>query len=607
MTRLYRALLHLYPASFRCEYGDELTAVFAQRATERGRFIATAEAVADVLPSAVAAHADILRQDLRYTVRAMSRAPGFVATAVLVVALGVGANTAAFTLADFVLLRPLPFPEPDRLVKIWETTPGYSRMEASAANYRDWKTLTSSFSGMGAYTDYAVNLVSTTDAPRRITTAMVTFDLMPMLGVNAALGRAIAPADSFGEPVIVLSHALWQSQFAGDPGILGRHVRLDGVSSVVIGVMPQTFHFPTRDIEAWTPLVLGPQQFLDRGDNWLQVLARLRPGTSLERGAADVSLAMTQLVRKFPKELENTGVATIRLREETSARSRVMVLALCGAALCILLLACANLASLLLARAINRERELAVRAALGAGRERIVRQLVTESVALALLGGLAGLLVAKTVLPALSFLVPESLPIGEQPLIDPRVLAFAALIIAVTGLAFGVVPAVRAGGAKTFDGLREGARAGGGRKQRLRAALVAVEIAMSVVLLASSVAMAAAGRALEQRDTRALVRRLLLAGGLGAAFLLVQGYEWIRLVSYGLTAWSGAYGTTFYTVIGTHAAHVVAAVVWVAVTAWLAASGRFVDGRTGTLRACAIYWHFVVALWPVLYVAVYLL
>jgi putative ABC transport system permease protein len=485
VRRFYRALLHLFPASFRNEYGGELTSVFLQRVADRGRLVASLDAIADVVPNAVAVHADVLAQDLRYAARAMGRAPGFVLTAVLVVALGVGANTAAFTVADFVLIRPLPFPQPDRLVKIWERTPGYSRMEASPANYRDIKALTTSVAGMAAYSTSAGNLVGG-DVPRRLASALVTFDLMPLLRVNALLGRTITPADSFTSPVAVLSYAVWQSQFGAEESIIGREIRLDGTARVVVGVMPPAFNFPSRETEIWIPLALQSQQLTDRNDNWLEIVGRLRPGVSFETAKANLDVAWTQIGRTYPKELENTGVNVLRLRDELSEKSRMMLFALCAAALCILLLACANLASLLLARAIARGREIAVRAALGAGRERIVRQLATESLLLALLGGVAGILVARAAIPALARLVPATLPIAEQPALDGRVLVFAALLVAVTGLAFGVVPAIRAGGTAGFADLRAGARGGGGRKQRGRAVLVAIELAASVVLLISS-------------------------------------------------------------------------------------------------------------------------
>ena len=483
--RFYRALLHLYPASFRNEHGDELARLHSHRVAEVGMVAANLEAIADVLPNAATAHRDILAQDLRYALRAMRRAPSFVLTAVLVVALGVGANTAAFTLADFVLIRPLPFPAADRLVKVWQSTPGYGRMEPSPANFRDLKLLTRSFASMGAYTTSAANLVGA-DAPRRLTTAMISFDVMPTLGVGAAMGRGIGPADSLASNVAVLSDGLWRSQFGTDVSVIGRTIRLDGVARVVVGVMPPSFNFPTRDVDVWIPLVLEPRLLVDRNDNWLEVIARLRPSASLTTANADVGLAWSQLVRRYPKELERTGAHVIGLRDELPRKARILLLALCGAAVCILLLACANLASLLLARAIARGREIAVRAALGAGRERIVRQLTTESLLLAVLGGAAGVLVAKLALPLLGRLVPDSLPIAEEPIIDSRILLFAALVVTVTGLAFGVLPAIRAGGLRAFDDLRAGARAGGGRKQRARSVLVAIEIAASVVLLISS-------------------------------------------------------------------------------------------------------------------------
>jgi len=481
----HRALLHLYPASFRTEYGEELARLYAHRAAEVGAFAAAVEAIADVVPNAAAAHADILGRDLRYSLRTLRRAPAFVITAVLVVALGIGANTAAFTLADFVLIRPLPFPQAERLVKVWQSTPGYGRMEASPANFRDLKLLTRSFVGMGAYTTSAANLVGA-DAPRRLETAMVSFDVMPTLGVNAAMGRGIDPTDSIASDVAVLSYGIWRSQFGGDAGMIGRPIRLDGVRRTVIGVMPPSFNFPMRDVDVWTPLVLDPRQFADRNDNWLEIIARLRPGASLAAANADVALAWSQLARRYPKELERSGAHVIGLRDELPRKARVLLLALCGAALCILLLACANLASLLLARAIARGREIAVRAALGAGRERIVRQLTTESLLLALLGGVAGIVLAKLAIPMLGRLVPDSLPIAEAPTIDSRILLFAALVVAVTVFTFGVLPAIRAGGARAFDDLRAGARSGGRRKQRARSVLVVIEIVASVVLLISS-------------------------------------------------------------------------------------------------------------------------
>jgi len=501
--RFYRALLLLYPVSFRAEYGAELRAAF-ERQHPAGDVFATlamvAAAIADVVPNALAVHWDILRQDLRYMLRAIRQSPGFAVTAVLVVALGVGANTAAFSVADFVLIRPLPFPQPDRLIKLWEKTPGYGQMELSPGNYRDWKASAKSFTSMGAYTDVEVNLTGAGE-PQRLHIGWVTSDLFSVLGVRPLIGRLFNAADTVAGRSVILSYALWQTQFGADTRILGSGVELDGAAYSVIGVMPPDFHFPTRDIALWTTMGFDADALADRANNYLDAVGRLRDGATLESARAEVDVIAARLRREFPKDNESTGAAIFRMTDDLSARSRLLLLALCGAALCILLLACANLANLLLARAVSREREIAVRAALGAGRERLVRQLVTESVVLAVMGGAIGLLVAVVAVPGLARLVPDNLPIEQAPTLNVRVLVFAAATIALTGLGFGIVPALRAGAGRGMSGLRDGARAGGGRRQRVRGALVAIEVMASVVLLVSSGLLVRAMWRLQSVDT----------------------------------------------------------------------------------------------------------
>jgi putative ABC transport system permease protein len=284
----------------------------------------------------------------------------------------------------------------------------------------------------------------------------------------------------------VLGYGLWQSQFGGDPGVLGRGVNLDGASYRVIGVMPPGFHFPTRDAQLWTHLVLREQDYADRDNNYLEAVGRLKPGVTMDQARAALERTAERLRREYPETNEDAGFSFFAMRDTMSPRYRVMLLGLGGASLCILLLTCANLANLLLVRAGARERELAVRAALGAGKERLARQLVTESLALAAAGGLAGLALAAAAMPVLSLLVPGTLPIAGRPSLDLRVVALAAAITALTGLGFGLLPAVRVGGRSGFVALREGARAGGGRKLGLRSVLVAVEVAASLVLLISS-------------------------------------------------------------------------------------------------------------------------
>ena len=512
--RFYRALLLLYPTSFRAEYGDELCDAFAmRRAGDRGILgaIATAiAAIADVVPNAVATHWDVLRQDLRYTARGLRQAPGFAITAVLVVALGVGANTAAFSVADFVLFRPLPFPQPERLMMLWERTPGY-QMELSPGNYADWKSQAKSFSAMGAYFSNAVNLTGSGE-PRRIETARVTWDLFPTLGARAFAGRLFAASDTVAGQSLVISHDLWQTQFGADPNVIGRSVELDGSPYTIIGIMPPSFHFPNRDIGIWKTMQFTTDDLAPRNDNFINVVGRLRPGVTVDAARAELSLIAKRLEERFPVENKETGASITRLSDQLSDRARLLLLALCGASLCILLLACANLGNLMLARAVARERELAVRAALGAGRERLVRQIVTESILLSALGGVASVFVALIAVPMLSRLVPNSLPIAEQPAVDLRALAFAGVVVLITALAFSLAPAIRASASATFAGLRNDVRSGGSARQRIRSVLVVVEVMASVVLLISSGLLVRAMWRLQAVDPGFRVENVLTAG-----------------------------------------------------------------------------------------------
>ena len=477
--RFYRALLRLYPASFRAEYGEEMCAVLAKRRTS------LLAAVFEVLSNAPAVHWDILRQDLRYTARTLARAPGFTAVAILVLALGIGANTAVFSVTDYVLLRPLPFPSADRLVKLWETLPGYRHMELSPADYRDWKRMNTVFEETGAISTNAVNLIGE-GAPERVQVASVTGSLFAVLGVQALLGRPITPTDDRdGAPLTtVLSYGLWQRAFGGDAGVLGRKLSLNGTPYLVIGVMPPEFRFPDQEVELWMPFGFAEAADADRNNNYLEGVARLRPGVSLEQARAAMDVIAGQLRRQYPKELEHTGATVDRLRDDISQQRRLLLFALAGAALCVLLIACSNLANLLLARAMARQKELAVRTALGAGRERLIRQLVTESMVLSLAGGLFGVILAGLALPMLTKLVP-ALPVSGVPSIDVRVLGFAVILTLLTGVGFGVVPALRACRGD-LAGLREGSRSGGGRKTGMRSALILAEVTLSVVLLISA-------------------------------------------------------------------------------------------------------------------------
>ena len=488
---IYRLLLYLYPASFRADYGDEMEAIFRLHLRDsRGlaRIGLWLRVVHEVIMNAPAAHWDILKQDLRYTTRTLNRARSFALTAVVVTALGVGANTAAFSVADFVLLRPLPFADPEALVRLCEgprSGGGWGCMnELSPSNYRDFKAMSSSFEAMGAFTGAGVNLVGVGE-PRRLEIAPVTQEVLPLLGVHPALGRVFEAREG-DRSAAVISYGLWQSQFGGDSSVVGRTVRLDGVAHTIIGVMPRDFYFPTRNVQMWTALSFRNEDYEDRTNTYIRAVARLKPGVTFDQARADLDLIANRLARDYPDTNAETGISFFRIRENMSPRFRLMLMALGGASLCLLLLTCANLANLLLARAAARERELAVRAALGAGRERLMRQLVTESLILTFVGGAAGVLVAAAGVPLFASLVPDTLPIATEPHLDMRVIGFAALFTTLTALGFGLFPAIRAGRRTTFDALREGVRAGGGAKQRLRAVLVTVEVAMSVVLLVTS-------------------------------------------------------------------------------------------------------------------------
>jgi putative ABC transport system permease protein len=427
---------------------------------------------------------DAVQQDVHYACRTFVRNPAFAVVATLTVALGVGATTAAFSITDRVLIRPLPFVDSARLVKLWQTRPEGEDL-LSPANFRDWKRLSRSFESIAAYQRLSANLTQGGD-PTRVEGVSVTADLFPALGVKPSLGRAFSPEDDREgvAATLILSYGLWQSQFGGDVGVLGRRVLLDDQPYVVIGVMPRSFSFPTRDAEIWTAIRLAERDFQNRADTHLECVARLRAGISVTQARTELQTITAQLEREYPRENADVGAAVTFFRDEVSDRTRSTLLALFGAAACVLLIGCSNLANLLLARSLARRSELSVRSALGAGRARLVQQLLTETMLLVFGGGALGIVLATGAAPRLVQLIPQTLPIEASVAVDMRVLAFAVCLTLVTGLIFGVIPALKV--SRDFGGLQAGPRVAGGPNERLHSALVIAEVAASVVLLVLS-------------------------------------------------------------------------------------------------------------------------
>ena len=521
---LYRLLLFAFPAHVRREFGDDMAAMFAQQLAEHKRHHRSSislwiRAVADALLTGMAdrlragerqrmsrvagsggtkpanrwrwwVHAFI--QDLKHGARVLAHQPGVTIVAVLTLALGIGANSAIFSAVNAILLRPLPYEAPDRLVTLWEKRPAEGVMDnvVSPADFVDWTKMTTSFQGMAAMTWVPGDLTGAGD-PVRLLVGAVSPSFFDVFGVKPMLGRTFREDEgTMGRHrVVILGHAVWATRFGRDRSIVGRQLSLNGVPHEVVGVLPETFEFPDDTLDLWAPLPHdGLTVPLPRANHQYSVFARLKDGVTLEQARTDMDRVGKILEQQYPDTNRGHGGWAASLEDRLKTPVRKSLLLLLGAVAFVLLIACVNVANILLAKAAGRRREMAVRAAVGAGRARLAGQMLTESLLLACLGGLASLLVAWWGIALLRQLAPDGVPLlGLSHLgLEPRVLAFTAALSLATGILFGFLPAWHLAGQDVNASLKDGGRSPAGVRRGLRVALVVSEIALASLLLVAA-------------------------------------------------------------------------------------------------------------------------
>lgn len=428
---------------------------------------------------------ETLLQDVRYSVRTLLKKPAFTAIVILTLALGIGANSAIFSVLNTLLLRPLPYSDPDRLVVVWSVYRTNDKAYASAANFHDWKEQSQTFERLAAYDTERFN-VGGGDQPEAVDGALVSADLFPLLGVKPVLGEPLRPEqEQQGQNrVALISNGLWLRRFGADKNVLGKTLTLDGNSYTVSGVMPANFNFPEK-AELWIPLSFTPDEVKDRSYNHLSVIGRIKPGVSLRQAQTEMSTIANSLAQQYPESNAERGIRLVTLQDDMVGDIRLALLMLIVAVGFVLLIACANITNLMLARALRRQKEIAIRTALGATRLRLARQLVTESLILSLLSGALGILLAFGGVEFLTRISPGTIPRLGEISVDLRVVGFTVIISLLTGLIFGLAPALHASKPDLHNTLKEGkgmSGSGTGR-QRARRWLIITEMALALVLL----------------------------------------------------------------------------------------------------------------------------